>query len=170
MSESIAGAVFLAKQFQRQKLTAGTIQALEKKLQEKEFREERRYATIREFFEGLWDFVLGLIELISFVTIDSKYYFHQIRKPSIYRETFYELLVILLLSLSFIIALLIRISTTPHYQPQNGCTGCIVQWEDVVIVLVFMATLFLPLASLTFKVRKFNIPDPLRFLADIYRR
>lgn len=169
ISDSVASAVFLAKQYQRQLLNAKTLQVIEQRVQDKGQRQERKCATPLEFFEGLWDFQLAIITLVFFVDLDKKYFFHAVRKPSVFRETAYEMLSVGVFSLPFFIALTIRIAVTPHYQPQNGCTGCIVMWQDVLINCFLVFALLIPVAGITYKVRRFNIPDPLLSVVDMYR-
>ena len=164
----MASYVFLSKQYQRHALNAATLQALEKRVEERTAQQERRCATPKEFWEGFWDFNLAFVSL-AFVDVNKKYYFHPVRKPSVLRESFYEFMAVLLVSLPFFIALGIRISAVPHFSPDNGCTGCIVQWPDVLIVCLILVTLMLPTICLIYKVQKFNIPDPLMSIIDTLR-
>jgi hypothetical protein len=165
----VASGVFLAKQYQRQLLNANTLQALETRVQERAHDREKRCATPAEFFQGLWDFHLSLFTLIFYVDLDQRHYFHRIRKVSVFRETVYQLIAVLIFFIPFGIAGIVRGLTTPRYMIANGCTGCVVDLTDVVIVCVLIASLSLPLLSLRYKVETFNIPDPLMSLLDMQR-
>jgi len=152
-------------------LNAHALQSIEKRVKENndQHPNERTIATLDEFFKGLWDYMLSLASLTWFCTFDKKLWFHPVRKPSAMREATYEIIIIVLVGIPFIIALSLRATLVPSNVVGNGCTGCIVGWEDVVIVAGLTITLSIPAAVLMYTVAAFNIPDPLLLITDMKR-
>jgi hypothetical protein len=163
----IASATFLSKQHQRKKLNAAALQALETRIHEKTSEEERVFASPREFFQGFWDFLLSLIVLLFLFELDQHYFFHPLRRPSVYRETFYEFMVLTFTAMPYFVALAVRASTVPKYEQENGCTGCIIDQTDIIICGIINGVLVLPIMGVFYKVRAFNIPDPLHSVRDM---
>jgi len=159
---------FLAKQYKRQTLNANTLQALQK-LHQDQGEDGAPRTTVRVYFEGLWNYLLGLSEVTSFSgRFNEKFWFRTPPiKVSLTSELSYEFIAALLFSSPYIIAMIIRIYTVPAYDPANGCTGCLLGWEDLVIATAVTLFCGIPIASLIIRARVKNIPDPLAYLFDV---
>jgi len=162
----ISASAFLAKQYQRHMMNASTLQALEKRVKERADQDERTFSTVTEYLQGLWDFFLGITALAWAFTIDKRLWYHPVRKPSLLRETSYELITVMITAVPFIVALILRLELVPRNRIENKCTGCIIEWQDILITSVLVMILMLPAAVLVYKVKSLNIPDPLFSLLD----
>jgi hypothetical protein len=160
-------ASFLAKQYKRQTLNSNTLLALDKL--EHEVEVTHRRTTVREFFLGLWNFLLALAELTSLSgKIDEKFWAripHQRISPL--RELAYESVAVLIYASAFIIALIIRINTMPPFSIEAGCTGCLMNWQDLLILSTITLFLGIPVSLMAVRTRRHHIPDPLGYINDM---
>jgi hypothetical protein len=131
---------------------------------------DRKHATIREYFHGLWDFFFELVAVASIFKVSKTIYYHSSRRVSMARQASYELLMIIVDCSTFVIPLALRASLTPHLQVENGCTGCIVEWQDIVITNMFAFFFIIPVVVILYSVEKYDIPDPLMYVADFKKR
>ena len=156
---------FFGKQFRRQHLNAHTLHAL---AELKDTSSETILGTFVEYYRGLWNFSLSILEVaFCWRRFEERNWYHSNRKVSLIRETSYEFIWVVMFSLPYIFALIIRIETNPFLQPTTGCTGCIVQWQDVVIASCIVTIYSLPVLNFVYQARTHKIPDPLNYLYDL---
>jgi hypothetical protein len=166
--DGIAATVFASKQYQRKKLNAATLQAIQNRMKNSADN-ERHHATVAEYFQGFWDMLIEIFEVSFLLKVDSKLYYHRSkRRVSTARQSSYEIILIVLYSLFFcILPLIIRVSTAEFLFSSNGCTGCVIAWEDLVIVNTLSTLVLMPLGAIFYIAGKYDIPDPLMYIIDV---
>jgi hypothetical protein len=162
----IAAVLFASKQYQRKKLNAATLQAMQNVI--KNSKEEASRATVAEFFQGFWDMMVEILEVTSVFPMKKSYYYHNSKRSiSTLRQSSYEMILIATYSLAYIVPFLIRVNTNAYLSPDNSCTGCIVQWQDIIIVNSQAVVISVSLATVYYRVGKYDIPDPLMYIDDL---
>jgi hypothetical protein len=163
-------AVFLSKQARRQALNANLIQAMNNLAVEQHGDDLQKRATVAEYFAGLWNYLVELLEVVwCFSGTPSARYASKIgsgKKISTLRETSYEMFTIFLVAVPYIIAAIVRILTMPPYHPSAQCNGCILNWEDCVIMFVVTSVAGTPWVAMMTKARARKVPDPLAYVND----
>lgn len=97
-----------------------------------------KHASIKEFFGEYYNFLL-----VGFVPSSKLYKTEDFRRVSILRMALYEYMTWFLLSFPLLVAFIVRMATTPHFQPRNRCTGCYYVWEEFLIQGLYSVCLLL---------------------------
>ena len=165
-------AVFLSKQARRQHLNAKLIQAMNnlQAAEDPNSEDSKRWATAIDYFAGLWNYLVELLVVVwCFSGSPTARYASRLgngRKMSFMRELSYEMITIFLLTIPHITTAIVRIVSMPPYHPSAGCMGCMLNWDDFIIMLVVTIASGVPFTVMMFKARMKQVPDPLAYIND----